>query len=908
MSSAAKIERIVDKVRGLSACTFSEDDLPPGWFRRILSADGSSDGDGAASDAQPSGDASSGPGTRNVEIPFFPFKTLLITGTAGAGKTSSVQVLAANLDCVITGTTGVAAQNLSTVLNRTKSAQVKTIYRAFGFNSKHVSMTETVLTGSGTRVADGPGARRTILRARSRTPVAEQQCRDLGLYWPVVEDIASKHLGLTDKKRSSERSELCESNVIVIDECGVLMRYLLHVVVFFYYFYNALYDTPLYRRRLVPCVVCVGSPTQTEALETAFDNRTQAKTVRRGIDALTALITDRALLEYCDTLNNWVMFINNKRCTDLDFGDFLRHLEFGLPLKPEHVEYVDKFVQPAQRIRDPSYALDMTRLFLSHAEVNRYFKSLHDKLRTENSDRLFDMPVYCIVNNANFDEYCDLSEAPEQLRRPEAWFRANLTRIINYSQFVDHNLSDNITIERLAHQDPSGADRDDGERARYDWDALFDGDGDDDLDGGGDGDEDAAVGRPKETLLMTNITYIRDSSVGVTTKTRGCVIGYNGTFGDFMNVLQQELFIDRTPCEQAIHAYSLLSGLLYSSMYSFCMSPFATREVLREFADIPMPFIPALCMGSEEDLEMCAAADGACGDGDASGFHDLSAVSSEPSGSDARERTEGGGEGEGDEFDEMEVSDADLLASSELYCDKFFSRYAKPPATSCLLFEEVVYIYTTFRDIFSKRFKIMQIHSKGKFGNSKLVMYNRRNVYQKRSCEFVSQTGSFVGMISFVSPVHSYVLEGFTYSDVLTLFSDTRRIHPRVLERGLPRLVVRDALGFVYVLESNISKFVDSSYKKSLHICTTIDHGITSRTAMTIARSQGLSLGRVAIDFGDNPTNLKLSHIYVAMSRVVNPDDLIMNLNPMRFPYEKNTHITPYICRALNNRNTILIF
>ncbi|AAK57149.1 T105 [Tupaiid betaherpesvirus 1] len=948
MSSAVKIEWIVDKVKSLAAERFPADLLPPDWFRSMMpppppppagSAAAATDEPaarptkttvaaktdrddepafgraeyyhseyfddyspptgGGESPATPpedgwrtTGTAPSprssppsssagpipgpgpgpGPGTAARDyprLPFLPFRVLLITGTAGAGKTSSIQVLAANLNCVVTGTTVIAAQNLSFVLHRSKSALVKTIYRVFGFNSKHVSIAEGL-----SPAAAGAAAAAAAASLADRPAVERQQLQDLYLYWPVIRDIVERHLDLRDRGQAGHRSELCESNVIVIDECGLMLRYMLHAVVFFYYFYNAVEDTPLYRQRRVPCLVCVGSPTQTEALETSYDNQTQNKSVRRGLDVLSALISDAPLVEYCRTLDNWVMFINNKRCTDLDFSDLLKYIEFGLPLTPEHIEYIDRFVRPPGLIRDPAQVCDMTRLFISHAEVKRYFKRLHDQLRLEERERLFELPVYCLLHSAAFEEYCELSETSGLAAQPELWFRNNVTRIINYSQFVDHNTSDRIQVEQLVDEGGGrggrGGAADDGEEDDFDERAA-----------------DTAGAEPTRlTLLTMQITYIRHSSVGVNSKMRICVIGYSDTFERFVEVLQRDIFIDRISCEQAIYAYSLLSGLLYSAMYLFYTSPFATLDVLRELAAVPLPYLSALC---SEEAAATSGEDPAVAGEDR---HDIPCLSRGAAGASL----------------ESEISDLELLVASELYTDRFFTWYAKPPPTSQTSFEEIVQIYTVFRDIFVQRFQILQRASRGQFGRSPMMAYNRRNVHVRRTCEIASYSKSFVGMLAFASPVDSYTLEGFTKDEVVTLTNERARIHPRVLERGLPRLVLKDALGFVSVLESNVSKFVDSSYGKSLHICTTFDHGITSRAAMTIAKSQGLSLGKVAIDFGDDPRNLRLSQIYVAMSRVTDPDQLIMNLNPMRLPYERNTYITPYICRALKNRSTLLIF
>ncbi|AEV80458.1 helicase-primase helicase subunit [Cercopithecine betaherpesvirus 5] len=845
LSSAAKIERIVDKVKSLSSMRFEPEDFSYQWFKSMSRVERSADQELRV----PCTD----------QWPFFPFRVLLVTGTAGAGKTSSIQVLAANLNCVITGTTVIAAQNLSAILNRTRSAQVKTIYRVFGFNSKHVPLAE-----GGTETLK----QYRICEPRDENTIQRVQVNDLLAYWPVIADIMEKYLNMLERKASLEdASEMCESNIIVIDECGLLLKHMLQVVVFFYYFYNAVCDTRLYRERLMPCIICVGSPTQTEALESRYDHTTQNKNIRKGIDVLSALIQNKVLMEYCEIADNWVMFINNKRCTDLDFSDLLKYMEFGIPLTEEHITYVDRFVKPPSSIRNPSYASDMTRLFLSHVEVQAYFKRLHEQIRQSERHRLFDLPVYCVVNNRAYQELCELSDPLSGSPQPvDIWFRQNLTRIINYSQFVDHNLSNEILKEPLRSEDSDEA---------------------------------------LETLLTLRITYIQGSSVGVNSKVRACVVGYHGTFERFVEILQKDTFIERTPCEQAGYAYSLVSGLLFSAMYLFYSSPYTDEDLLRELARIELPEIASLCVDDNHK--------GVVNDEEGGGSSSLS------SGLPTRVAVTGNEEGDDamilgideDTYDipcmAEEVSDSDMLAQTSLYDDPFFLKYVKPPSISLLSFEETVQIYTTFREIFLKRYQVMQRATNGRFAALPMITYNRRNVVVKSNCQIASQTGSFVGMLSHVSPAQTYTLEGYTTDNILSL-PGGHRIHQEVAQRGLSRLVLKDALGFLFVLDVNVSRFVESTQGKSLHVCTTVDYGITSRTAMTIAKSQGLSLEKVAVDFGDHPKNLKMSHIYVAMSRVTDPEYLVMNVNPLRLPYEKNTTITPYICRALKDRRTTLIF
>ncbi|PVE30439.1 hypothetical protein DC030_15360, partial [Enterococcus faecalis] len=98
------------------------------------------------------------------------------------------------------------------------------------------------------------------------------------------------------------------SNVIVIDEAGLLGRHLLTAVVYCWWLINAAYDTTQYAARARPVLVCVGSPTQTDSLESRFEHARQLCRVRASENLLTYLITNRALREYTDLSRNWAIF------------------------------------------------------------------------------------------------------------------------------------------------------------------------------------------------------------------------------------------------------------------------------------------------------------------------------------------------------------------------------------------------------------------------------------------------------------------------------------------------------------------------------------------------------------------------------------------------------------------------
>lgn len=124
--------------------------------------------------------------TRSSQAPFLPFSAYVITGTAGAGKSTSVSCLHHTMDCLVTGATTVAAQNLSQTLR----AYCPTVYSAFGFKSRHINMTQRVSShGRSTDAA-----------------LEELQRRDLAKYWPVLSDIAAEFR--RTKPRGSTRESL----------------------------------------------------------------------------------------------------------------------------------------------------------------------------------------------------------------------------------------------------------------------------------------------------------------------------------------------------------------------------------------------------------------------------------------------------------------------------------------------------------------------------------------------------------------------------------------------------------------------------------------------------------------------------------------------------------------------------
>ncbi|ALM26025.1 helicase subunit [Proboscivirus elephantidbeta4] len=941
MCSASKVERIVDKVRALAARRLDAP-LPYNWFGVM-------------------GDPERDP----YDLPFFPFTAVAVTGTAGAGKTVSVQVLAANLRCLCTGATVIAAQNLSSVLNRSKAAQVRTIHKEFGFNSRHVSM---LLRDSNVNITD----------------VASKQRHELSRYWAVLSDIADSALEAGAAK--ARAMPICRHNIIVIDEAGVILEHMLHAVVFMYWFYNALGDTPQYRRRLVPCLVCIGSPTQSEAITTTFDHSRQNSIVRRGRDILSSLICDPHMMRYCDTERNWVLFINNKRCTDVDFGSLLKHIEFGLPLTPEHLAYVDRFVRPGSFIKDPRNVPDMTRLFISHSEVQEYYRTLHAQLQTSGDEKrnLFVVPIYCILNVREFEDYVETIGNPHL--KKEAWFEMNKPRIWNYSQFADQDLSNTTVVAAAASSSSSSAPSSSlsslWATGGYGGSILGgeeDGGGDDDGHRAAVGGGGAVAGEEDEAhqLFKCEFTYIRSSAVSVSSKLKCCVIGYEGTYDEFVEILQKDLFLEAVPYEQINYAYSFLIGLLYSGMFTFYTHDRLSHDLLLEMRNIPLPHIEGISRNNHGDL--CgseyqwdagrshgannegsgAAVAGAVaadvdarnvnmenygafrttsggrasgndnvGEGEersrddddevrASGDATATGAAAGRGEGQGKVETERGGGGVGEEEEGKDGGgnyyDAELdrmmCDATGLYNDAFYDRYENPPV-SCSTFEETIYMYTVFKDIFLKRYYASQKHTGNEFGGKTFVTYNRRNVSVRNNrCEIVSHSKSFIGLLSYTSPAKVYTLQGYTH-DMIMAFARSRHTKATQVahERRVPRLILKDALGFMQVIEHNVSHFSDTANGRTFAMCTAIDYGISPKIAMTITKSQGLSLDKVAVHFGDGTKPLKLNQIYVAISRVTNPQHLIINVNPLRGEYINNNHITRYIAMGLKNPHTHIIY
>nr|ALH44198.1 ORF44 [Human gammaherpesvirus 8] len=522
MTSDAKVRSVVEQIDRLSNITTSPPEM--GWYD--LEFDPLED-----------------------EGPFLPFSAYVITGTAGAGKSTSVSALHQNLNCLITGATVVAAQNLSRALK----SYCPTIYHAFGFKSRHINICQ-----------------RKVPKV-TQSSIEQLQRYELARYWPTVTDIIREFMRKKQKGQYSSLSQsafrlLCRmgganlwtSNIIVIDEAGTLSSHILTAVVFFYWFYNSWLDTPLYRDGAVPCIVCVGSPTQTDAFQSVFNHTQQRNEISACDNVLTFLLGKREVADYIRLDENWALFINNKRCTDPQFGHLLKTLEYNLDISPELMDYIDRFVVPKSKILDPLEYAGWTRLFISHQEVKSFLATLHTCLSSNKdavSTKLFTCPVVCEVFTEPFEEYKRAVGLTHMT--PIEWVTKNLFRLSNYSQFAD---------------------------------------------------QDMAVVGTYITDASTQITFatkfVKNSYATLTGKTKKCICGFHGSYQRFKSILDGELFIESHSHDNPAYVYSFLSTLLYNAMYSFYAHGVKQghEEFLRDLRELPVSQELISEMSSEDVL------------------------------------------------------------------------------------------------------------------------------------------------------------------------------------------------------------------------------------------------------------------------------------------------------------------
>lgn len=729
------------------------------------------------------------------EVPLLPFSTYIITGTAGAGKSTCVSALYQHLNCLISGATTVAAQNLSNVIK----CHCPTVFNAFRFKGKHINLPLNPLEGDAAR-------RRTM---------AEIQRSDFVRYWPVIRDICDDFSKNKPKKKFSFVNEemidfftsvgnptLWTTNVIVIDEAGTLSSYIFSAVVFLYWFFNCWLDTPLFREGRVPCLVCIGSPTQTTAFESTFDHAKQKVAIVRSSDILSFLISEPVVEEYARVSRNWALFINNKRCLDAEFGYLLKILEYNLEVPDDVMSYVDRFVVPVSRILDPTQYEGWTRLFVSHSEVQRYISLLHSTLalaNTSDSTILFSCPIVCEIFSGPFDEYRETVNLHRLT--PVEWLAKNLNRLSNYSQFAD--------------QDMSASD--------IKW-------------------TDAS------TRVIYQTKFVKNSSVSLNGKIKTCIFGFLGSLEAFIEMLKNDSFVESHARDKPEQAYHLLNLLVYNGMYFFVREAIEAKRF--DFLKTLELLVPPLNLRKTQ----------------------------------------------------MPVTLEDP------HQDSFYLICHHPPYPNSWANHLLYDYYSNIRDYFLARVEA----AVGCFGPEFLRREFRSftsNIKIVNGIEYVAE-GEIQGVIEFATSVGSFSIGGYTYSHVR--FGGFHQSGQQLsgLTEGMPCLVLRDDAGFISCLERNVTKLTENLEDgSSFHLCSVVDYGVSSKLAMTIVKSQGISLNKVAISFG-NHRNLSKNLVYVAMSRTVDPKYLVMDSNPLPSVVQdaSNSDAARYIMSALNNPKTLLVY
>ncbi|ATA58273.1 DNA helicase-primase complex component [Eptesicus fuscus gammaherpesvirus] len=752
-------------------------------------------------------------------VPFLPFSAFLITGTAGAGKSTSISALHQNLNCLVTGATTVAAQNLSRGLR----AYCPTIFNAFGFKGRHINFQ--------TRVAP---------QHVSAATMAGVQRRELCRYWPVISDITQDFTRRRQKGQYATLGRaafntlvqmgppsLWTTNIIVIDEAGTLSSHILSAVVYFYWLYNSWLETPLYRAGAVPCIVCVGSPTQTEAFQSTFNHSKQKHHIAECDNVLSFLIGNPVVAAYAGVGRNWALFINNKRCVDPEFGHLLKTLEYDLDVAPEVMTYVDRFVVPRARILNPFEFVGWTRLFLSHGEVKAYLVSLHSALATgaENAAGacLFSCPIVCEVFTKPFLEYRATVNLPSL--SPVEWLTRNLSRLSNYSQFVDQDMVAAAT-------------------------AVTD----------------------RSTRVTYTANFVRNSYISVNGKTKKCICGYMGTFARFRRVLESDTFIDAHAHEQPEFAYSFLNTLIYNGLYSFYRRGLeaGNSAYLCELVTVPLP--PALLHdispsipgedGEDEDDVGCTGVDGDTeGDrGEYGWFETGDPRAGEELGPGGAAETPG------------------RLRDDE---DIFYHRVPRPPSASSASLPTLIELYHALKRYFLARMAVAERHLGADFVDEAFYTFTV-NMVIRDGVDFSSPSDRLPGLLDFASTVESYRLKGYTFLRVNFGRYGRQEEPTQDSQSRMPTMVVEDSGGFVACLENNVTKMSETLENGNvLHMCSVSDYGISSKLSMTVTKAQGLSLDRVAVSFG-NHRNVRKSHVYVAISRATDPNCLVMDRNPLR--------------------------
>lgn len=831
------IQHVVGRISSLAEESVTPTERPPlSWFETVAHADSPD------------------------EVPprELPFRVYLITGNAGSGKSTCIQTLTEMLNCVTTGSTRVAALNVFTKLSSAyTSPAIQTIFHDFGFKGSHV---QAVL------------GKHKYPKQPDPKSLVDTQMADLYYYWDVLKDIANKAvedglpetmMALLSLERKSGKPftdlapflsasapALIRSNVILIDESGVLGKHILTAVVFSWWLHNALWQTRRYAEGKVPVIVCIGSPTQTDAMESVFEHSTLRHLVSNKTNILSHLIRSNEMMERLDLNRNWTIFINNKRCTEQDFGNVLKAFEFGLPMNEGHARFLDQFVVSESYIKDPSKLPGWTRLFASHDDVKVYMSRLHANLRAQRSDKfkVFVLPIYTVVSLAAFDKYKELTG---QATLPlDKWLTANSSRLGNYSQSRDLD----VTTPRFEYCTDNGGN--------------------------------------KFALITTDASHVLNSQISVTKRVKKLVFGFEGSFADFAAVLSEDTFFKKYGEDRVEYAYRFIATLLFSGMIAF-YNFLHTEGLPQDKVDVAYSRLHAVTTNMltvvHEQLGGGAAGAAQTGNSDRG-----------PRNADAFTF---------DEEVQEDCTDAELDdlfgAMADISMDTFYLNYEKLPADA--QGQEIFFHFDMLKRLFSERYDVLSGLFGKTFTSAPFRTFVGQTVFNGSNVSVSSFSG---GILSFTSQTDAYTLRGITRASLHSFAEEMYRgrdwAAPILQELDLPRVVVTDPMGFVSVINHNLSTFVDNVAGEELSMAATIDHGISSNLAMTITRSQGLGLDRVAICFSTG--QLKLNTAYVAMSRVTSCRYLRMNVNPLRTHYEDTRRVSTHILSALRCKDVKLVY
>lgn len=852
---------VVERIAALAETSVTPSERPPlSWFEKVARAD-------SPDEVSP------------LELPF---RVYLITGNAGSGKSTCIQTLTEMLNCVTTGSTRVAALN---VFNKLSSAYtspaVQTIFHDFGFRGSHV---QAVLGKF--KYGKQPDPKSLL----------DTQMADLYYYWDVLKDIANKAIedGLPDSMGAlldlehksgkpftdaapflvASAPALIKSNVVLIDEAGVLGKHILTAVVFSWWLHNALWRTRRYAEGLVPVIVCIGSPTQTDAMESVFEHSTQRHLVSNKTNILSHLIRSPAIAERMDLNNNWTIFINNKRCTEKDFGNVLKAFEFGLPMNESHARFLDQFVVSESYIKDPSKLPGWTRLFSSHEDVKTYMSRLHANLRAQRSDKfkVFVLPMYTVVSLEAFEKYKKLT-GQESLSL-DKWLASNISRLGNYSQSRDLD----VTAPRFEYH--------------------------------------TAEGGKKCALITNDASHVLNSQISVTKRVRTLMFGFEGSFADFAAVLSEDTFFKKHGEDRVEYAYRFIATLLFSGMiafYDFLRSDGLPQDKVEvAYARLQAVTTAALATANEQ----LGGGGGVCSGGGAGsnrGTVETFAFDAADAGGGAGRAGRFVGAGnEAAGFAQMEddlISDAEMSdifgSAADTSLDAFYLNYEKLPNDA--QGQEIFFHFDLLKKLFSERYEVLSGLFGKTFTSAPFRTFVGQSVFTGSNVSVSSFRG---GILSFAIQTDAYTLRGITRAPLPYFAEEMYRgrdwAAPLLRDTDLPRVVVRDPMGFVSVVNHNVSTFVDNVSGEEISMAVTVDHGISSNLAMTITRSQGLGLDRVAICFASG--QLKLNTAYVAMSRVTGCKYLRMNVNPLRTHYEDTRGVSAHILAALRCKDVHLVY